>query len=129
MGNAKEISKKVRIKFFQRRIWYVCPGCGLSLIFPKRRGISRCARCQQSLEWSSVDDMRFEIIHAEDSRDALEIAEGYFAATGMNEKDWIPLSNWVKDLKGKGGDLYLIFQNPKDYKVFKKNTRFRSVAS
>ena len=72
--------------------------------------------------------MRFEIIHAEDSRDALEIAEGYLAATGMNEKDWIPLSNWVKDLKGNGADLYLIFQNPQDYKVFKKNTRLRTFA-
>lgn len=118
-------SKPVRIFYLGKRIFYHCPKCGKPLIFRKLyQGKSLCILCGQRLDWSPVESFQSEIVQAKDSVEAATIAERYYDACGMNEKDWYNLSELRKSLIGKGPiDLYLFFRSPKEYGQFKRSMR------
>ena len=118
-------SKPVRISYLGKRIFYHCPKCGKPLVFRKLyQGKSLCVLCGQRLDWSPVESLLAEVVPAEDSVAAAIIAEKYYNACGMDEKDWRNLNDFRKSLIGNGPvDLYLFFRNPKEYGRFKRSMR------
>ena len=114
--------KPIRISYWQRRIIYICPKCGKPITFRKRSmGKSLCVGCGQRLDWSPAEKFQAEIITAQDAADAAIIAEEYYQACGLEEKDWFNLSEFRKSLVRKEGiDLYLFFRDPKEYGRFKR---------
>lgn len=121
-------AKPVRISYWQRRIVYICPKCGKSILFRKRSmGRSLCIRCGQRLDWSPTEKIQTETIIAENATDAALIAEKYYEACGMRESEWFDLTEFRKSLierdprkPAKQTELYLYFKDPKEYGRFKR---------
>ena len=120
--------KPVRISFYGRRIVYICPRCGKPITFKKLyQGKSLCMKCGQRLDWSPVEKLQTETIIAENATDAAIIAERYYTACGMNEKDWFDLNEFRKSLVERDPykpphrtELYLFFKDPKEYGRYKR---------
>ena len=117
-------SKPVRISFYSRRIIYICPKCGKPLTFRKKyQGTSLCMKCGQRLDWDPVSKFQIEVVQAEDPVEAALIAEKYYSANEMNEKDWFNLDEFRKSLNGKQSELYLLFKGQKEYGRFKRSMK------
>jgi len=121
-------SELVRICYFGRRIIYICPSCGKPVTFHKRAmGKSLCIKCGQRLDWTPLDEIRTEIITAENATEAAIIAEKYYQACGFTENDWFNLNEFRKSLtqkiprgENREIELYLYFKSPKEYGRFKR---------
>lgn len=121
-------SKPIRMTYYGRRIFYICPKCGKPITFRRRMvGKSLCLKCGQKLDWAPADQIRTEMIAAEDAMDAASIAEDYYQACGLEEKDWFNLDAFRKSLTQKIPrgekreiELYLFFKGPKEYGRFKR---------
>ena len=121
-------AKPIRISYWQRRIIYICPKCGKPVAFGKLSvGRSLCIRCGQRLDWSPVEKIHTEMLTAENATDAAIVAERYFNACGMEEKDWFNLDDFRRSLTerdprkpAKKTELYLYFKDPKEYGRFKR---------
>ena len=112
------VARPVKIDVQGRRLVYTCPKCKQSISFRKKiRGNSVC-QCGQRLDWSPVHDISAEIIWAEDSDEAAWIAKEYYAAAGLNEDDWIDITQFRQSLRGDGVELYLLFTDKKAYGRF-----------
>lgn len=123
--------RPVRICYFGRRIIYICPKCGKPIAFRKKSmGKSLCLLCGQRLDWTPLDQIQTEIVTAENSTDAAIIAEKYYKACDMTEKDWFNLDEFRRSLTerdprkpAKETELYLYFKNPKEYGRFKRSMK------
>lgn len=121
-------TKPVRICFFERRIIYICPKCGKPITFQKRSmGKNLCLKCGQRLDWTPAQKFQTEILIAENAVDAAIIAEKYYTACGLMEKDWFELNAFRKSLiemnpkkPARETELYLFFKDPKEYGRFKR---------
>ena len=120
MSAPNKVARPVRVRFFQRRIWYICPKCGQPIEFLKKcHGTSLCMKCGQRLDWSPVSDIHMTTFIAEDSGMAAWIAENYFREAKIQEKDWFDLEKWRLSLSGKKDiPLYLVFEDSKGYGRF-----------
>ena len=118
-------SKPVRLSFYERRIIYICPKCGKPLVFHKLyQGRSLCILCGQRLDWSLADQFQAETIYADNATEAAFIAEKYYNACDMNEKDWINLDEFRRSLsRDQSIELYLFFKSPKEYGRFKRSMK------
>ena len=110
-------AKKVRVSIHERVYHYICPKCGRPIEQQNRATKSLCLRCGQRLDWKGTDEQICEMVIAEDSSEALCIAEKYFEINQMNEKDWFDLESWRKSLKSETR-LCLIFENQRNHGVF-----------
>ena len=75
-------------------------------------------RCGQRLDWSSLDDLSFETVVAEDSDDAAWVANTYYETVKTPEKDCLNTDDWRKSLRGKVTEFYLVFFRKKEHGQF-----------
>ena len=118
------IGKEVRISWYGRRIIYICPKCGKPVTFSRKYlGKSLCMKCGQRLLWDPVERIQTDIYEAKDPVEAAQAAEKYYAANGMDEREWFNLDEWRRSLRGKGCELYFLFKGPKEYGRFKRSMK------
>lgn len=113
-------AKPIRIVYHERRIIYICPKCGKPIKFKRGIGNSLCIRCGQRLDWEPLKAIQTDILQVENGIEAAEIAEKYYEANEMQEKDWINLDEIRRSLRNQSCELYLLFKGPKEYGRFKR---------
>lgn len=122
-------ARPVKIEYHERRIIYICPKCEQPLVFRRKTpGNSLCIQCGQRLDWEPLNQIRTEIVVAENATDAAIIAEKYYKACNTPESEQFDLNEFRKSLiewdpkkPAKKTELYLYFKNPQEYGRFKRS--------
>jgi len=116
-GDMQTEKNKVRRRFVDQRILYICPKCGKPIEHQKKMHKNRCMQCGQYLDWEDYDAMNGVYIQASDSSEAAYWAEKYRICNGTTYK--IDIDAWRLKLK-EPFPIVLFFPFPegKDYGKF-----------
>ena len=128
MARLNDKSKPIRITYYGRRIFYICPKCGKPITFRKRMmGKSLCLKCGQKLDWSPAGQIQTEMVTAESEEEANQIAEMYCEACGEQMGEWFSPAGFERRIAERyrrdpktETELYLFFKGPKEYGRFKR---------